>query len=81
MTADERLSLVRIKIERAKQHLLDLEVVRGGFIKSTPYRIERETIPQTGQNVYRVFDIQVPPPEIGLIAGDVIHNLRSAQTT
>lgn len=77
MTADERLTLIRVKIDRAKHHLRDLEVVRDGFIKSNPYRIERET-DQTGYNVYRVFDIQTPPVEIGLIAGDVIHNLRSA---
>lgn len=77
MAADERLSLIRVKIERAKQHLRDLEVVRGGFINSKPYRIERESDLQTGYNVYRIFDIQAPPVEIGLIAGDVIHNLRS----
>lgn len=78
MTADERLTLIWVKIERAKHHLHDLEVVRAGFINGNPYRIEREYDPQTGYNVYRVFDIQTPPVEIGLIAGDVIHNLRSA---
>ncbi|GAC1399098.1 MAG: hypothetical protein NVSMB56_14050 [Pyrinomonadaceae bacterium] len=51
--------------------------MRNKFINSNPYRIERESDPQTGYNVYRVFDIQTPPVEIGLLAGDVIHNLRS----
>jgi hypothetical protein len=78
MTADERLTLIQVKIERAKHHLGDLEVVRGGFMNGNPYRIERQTDPQTGYNVHRVFDIQAPPVKIGLIAGDVIHNLRSA---
>lgn len=78
MNADERLALIRVKVERAKHYLRDLEVARDGFIIGNAYRIERETDPQTGYNIYRVFDIQTPPAEIGLIAGDVIHNLRSS---
>lgn len=78
MTIDERLSLIGIKVERSKKHLCDLEDSRNRFIDSKPYRIGRESNTQTGYNTYRVFDIQAPPVEIGLIAGDVIHNLRSA---
>jgi hypothetical protein len=54
MTADERLALIRVKVERAKHNLRDLEVARNGFINGNPYRIERETDPQTGYNIYRV---------------------------
>ena len=78
MTIDERLSLIRVKAERAKRHLCDLEVARNSFLNSNPYRIECESNPQTGYNIYRVFDIQSTPVEIGLIVGDAIHNLRSA---
>ena len=78
MTADERLSLIRVKVERAKQHLRDLEVARDSFIKSKPYRIESKPDPQTGYNVFYITDLQATPAEIGLVAGDVIHNLRSA---
>src|ERR1051326_6729547 len=78
MTADERFNLIRIKVERANQHLCDLEIVRNTFINGNSYRIEREYHPESGHNIYRVFDIQTPPAEIGLIAGDVIHNLTSA---
>lgn len=78
MTTDEKLLLIQVKVEQAKKHLCDLEVARNRFIDSKPYRIGRESDPQTGYNIYHVFDIQPPPVEIGLIAGDVIHNLRSA---
>src|SRR5215213_5126003 len=78
MTAEERLNLIRIKVEWATQHLRDLEVVRNTFINANSYRIEREYHPPIGHNIYRVFDIHSPPAEIGLLAGDVIHNLRSA---
>ena len=78
MTADERLSLIRLKVERARKHLRDLKLARDNFINSKSYRLERENNLETGYNIYRVFDIQSPPAEIGLIVGDVIHNLRSA---
>lgn len=78
MTADERLSLIRIKVERAKKHLRDLGVVRDRFINSKPYQIEIRPDPQTGYNVFYITSLQAAPAEIGLVAGDVIHNLRSA---
>lgn len=78
MTGTERLVLIRGKTERAKQHLHDLEVARNRFLITDPYRIECENDPQTGYNIYRIFDIQTPPVEIGLITGDLVHNLRSA---
>jgi hypothetical protein len=78
MSAEERLSLIRVKIERAKKHFHDLQAARTQFMEGTPYRIDCEHNAQSGYNLYRVFDIQAPPAEIGLITGDVIHNLRSA---
>ena len=78
MTVDKRIATIRVKIERAQKHFCDLEDARNRFIDSKSYRIERESDPQTGNNIYHVFDIQNSPVEIGLIAGDVIHNLRSA---
>jgi hypothetical protein len=78
ITADERLALIRVKVERAEQHIRDVEVARQRFFDSKPYRIESEYNSQTGQTLYKVFDLQPPPVDIGLIAGDAIHNLRSA---
>ena len=45
---------------------------------ATPIEFERETDLHAGYNIYRVFNLKTPPREIGLIAGDVIHNLRSS---
>jgi hypothetical protein len=78
MTLDERLVLIRAKVERAKKHLSDLEVARDRFIETKPYVILPERNPQTGDHIFKITDITVPPAEIGLIAGDAIHNLRSA---
>lgn len=78
MTADEKIKSIRVKVERAKQHLRDLETARDGFIASTPYAIQSEFNPQTGYDEFTVTNIQTPPDEIGTIVGDAIHNLRSA---
>src|SRR5215213_9681783 len=60
MTAEERFTLIRTKIERAKQHLHDLEVARNGFIISKPYRIERENDPQTVDITCTAYSISKP---------------------
>ncbi len=78
MTSDERLTLIRLKVERAKKHLSDLEPALNRFMDSEPYKITTEPDSQSGNNIYRIFDIKAPPVDFGLIAGDVIHCLRSS---
>ncbi|HEX8843333.1 MAG TPA: hypothetical protein VF791_01635 [Pyrinomonadaceae bacterium] len=78
MTADERLSLIRLKVERAKKHIRDFEVLKTEFIKTKPYTLVTDFDPHTGYNNTRVTNLTSPPVELGLIAGDAIHNLRSA---
>src|ERR1051325_4586005 len=79
MNADERIELIREKIKRANKHLVDLEVARNRFFdEPKPYVIEREHDPQTGDDVFKINHLREPPIEIALIAGDVIHHVRSA---
>ena len=81
MTADERLALIRRKIERANTHLKDLEIIRDRFLNSDFYALGSEQHPRPG---YENFDVFFPvrvdpvPSEISLLAGDAIHNIRSA---
>ncbi|HEY2975894.1 MAG TPA: hypothetical protein VGJ48_25495 [Pyrinomonadaceae bacterium] len=77
MTKD-RLSEIRLKVERAIKHIDDLAAVCKSFIDSTPYSLGRETDPTTGYYHFGVNNVQTPPVAVGLIAGDAIHNLRSA---
>lgn len=77
MTKD-RMSEIKLKVERAGKHIDDLAAVCKAFINSTPYTLDRETEPKTGYYHFSVTNMQAPPPEVGLIAGDAIHNLRSA---
>jgi hypothetical protein len=81
MTADERLALIRVKIERAKQHFADLEAARDRFIKSNPYSLGKKPDPKPGHegcNLWFMTRIDPIPTEIAMLVGDAIHNIRSA---
>lgn len=69
----------RAKVERAKKHIQELEPVLKDFRDSDPYEVLRDVETEPGYLIYRLHE-KVPPPkrEASLIAGDVIHNLRSA---
>src|SRR6266545_1845390 len=81
MTADERLALIRRKIERAETHFKNLEVVKNRFIEGKPYTVGSEPDSKAGhEGLHRFFPTSLGEidPDIALIAGDIIHNLRSA---
>lgn len=78
MTAEERLALVRVKVERAKKHLGDLEVAIKAFEKGdpSPYRIGVKDDPDAGKRIYYLMNNPFIPTYITAIAGDVVQNLR-----
>lgn len=78
MTTDERLAAIRIKIERAKEHFRDLEVEVRSFLMTNPYIVGTKHDPQTRKLIYYLLSIREPPLRMSTIAGDLIHNLRSA---
>ena len=78
MTADERLVRVRVKVERAKQHIVDLNLRLKAFLDSNPYKVGTYRNPETRQLIYFLTGVRNVPPQIGLVVGDVIQNLRSA---
>jgi len=78
MTADERIALIRIKIERAKKHIIDLQAAIHAFGESHPYEIGTKRYPQTRKIMYYLADFRDVPLDISAIAGDVLQNLRSA---
>ena len=68
----------RVKIERAKEHIAQLEAAVEAFRETKPYTVIGEPEPETGKIVFRVKISADPPARIGAIVGDVIHNIRSA---
>jgi hypothetical protein len=78
-TADERLALIRAKVERAEQHIHNLDVTVRAFLDSNPYLTARQTHPERPDfMVYWLSGARPIPTLISLIAGDALANLRSA---
>ncbi|MGA2571087.1 MAG: hypothetical protein ABSF23_11265 [Terracidiphilus sp.] len=78
MTPDDRLRLIRVKIERAEKHLDELEAAILSLGQATFKLISLDSQPETGKPFLNARPLNVYPPAIPAIAGDVIHNLRSA---
>lgn len=74
------LDSARLKVHRARGHLDALDIERKRFTDTNPFRLVVEPDLATGEDVVR-FRCDEPirvPLVLGLIAGDAIHNLRSA---
>jgi hypothetical protein len=70
-----------IKIGRARKHFAELEAEIAAFIATRPAKFDMRIVdPTVGrQRVEVYFHLErLPPPELGAIVGNVIHNLRSA---
>jgi hypothetical protein len=73
-----RLKGPRAKIERAKEHVRDLEAEVRRFHETRPYEVGTDEESQPGKRLTKLTKAERPPDRLALIAGDVIHNLRSA---
>ncbi len=69
---------VWVKVERAKEHISNLEALDQGFLQSNPYEIIPYDEPDTGDLIFKVKVSAQPPLRWGAIVGDTIHNLRSS---
>lgn len=67
------------KLNRGKEHLARLRQVIDEYHASAPFSGVCEEEKETGDLVYRVKIIKpVPSEELGLLVGDLVHNLHSA---
>jgi hypothetical protein len=78
MTTEERLALVRLKIERADKHIADLNAAIQSFFGSNPYKIGIKRDPDTRKLIYYVESVQPVPVIVAAVAGDALHCLRDA---
>jgi hypothetical protein len=78
--AASRIDGIRLKIERAKKHISDLDVRIAKFCESKPYTIAAKphAVPQIHHTTLYVKSVQAVPPDFSLIVGDAVHNLRSS---
>jgi hypothetical protein len=77
MTADERLRHVRLKAERAAEHLENLRAEITSFLAASPCRVAARRDQQTRRLTYYVDAVSPVPDRVALIAGDAIQNRMS----
>ena len=71
----------RLKLAHAARHIDQLAKVCNAYRAQDPQHVDPEPTDQPGRTAYRLY-VDVPiPVDISLIAGDVLHNLRSALNT
>jgi hypothetical protein len=78
LSAEERLILVRVKIKRAKKHLAELEACAEPYRDVYAHVILAKDKFKIPQHVSDLRKLPVVSFEMLAIAGDVLHNLRSA---
>jgi len=69
---------IRLKIERAKKHISDLEEVIIPFFDGSPYGVGAELDTQISHYLIHLESVKPLPAIIPLLVGDAVHNLRSA---
>ena len=72
----------REKIIRAGDHLQTLDSESRRFVEDYPYRLDPQYNQQSRELVVSIRSIRqpevLPPARLGVVLGDVLHNLRSA---
>lgn len=76
--ASPKLEGARAKVERAKQHICDVQREWDTFLGGNPYRATAEFDPERGITAYFLDEFSSIPIHISLVAGDAIHSLRTA---
>ena len=67
-----------LKVERAKDHVHDLDLRVAEFMRRKPYAVDVSREQVTGQHVISALVTEQPPLWWGVIAADAVQNLRSA---
>ena len=67
-----------MKVIRANAHLKTLQEETRAFFDRSPYGVVDDFDPETSRYTFRVAVFESPPPQWGVIVGDIVHNLSSA---
>jgi hypothetical protein len=67
-----------LKIERANQHIRDLELWIARYLDACPYSVGVDADPQTGQPRLYIIAPPIEADPLAAIVGDAAHNLRAA---
>lgn len=74
-----RFEAIELKVKRAKKHIGDLDTALNTFLGTNPYKVGSKDHPVLKDaTTFFVEKADPIPPDIPVICGDAIHNLRSA---
>jgi hypothetical protein len=73
-----RTSIVRLKVDTAKEHITDLERELRSFLDTKPYEVGTKRDPQTRKLIYYLTGVKDTPSRVASITGDALQNLRSS---
>jgi hypothetical protein len=66
------------KIKRANTHIEEFQTALDAFKKTKPYQISGKRDTKTREFIYYVIKADPIPPDLSVISGDVLQNLRTA---
>lgn len=69
---------LQLKLNRAKQHIDEVETVCQAFFATNPYKVRPYRDPETRKMLYVLDSFEEPPDRLAVIVGDVVQNLRAA---
>lgn len=75
MTADDRLRLIRVKVERAYEHIEDLEEAILPFGNAITQIVRMDHDPNSGKPGLQFSPLHIYSSKIPAITGDAVHNL------
>ena len=73
-----RVASFRLKLDRAERHLKELKDELAKYSEVRPYEARRNREIDAQVYIYTAHLREKPPPVLGLIVGDFIHNVRSS---
>jgi len=69
---------VMLKVERAREHLDTLDREVGEFLERELYAVAPSLNAEADRQILTLKPKLAPPAHLGVVVGDVVHNLRSA---
>lgn len=75
---NDRLKGPATKVERAKQHVKELEVELSTFRYTNPYKVATKRDSQTRRLIYYLTSVTPVPTIVSVLAGEIVQSLRSA---
>ncbi len=73
----DAVQTLEAKLERAEQHIDEVDAAVEAFLKSNPYEVRVDEQPELSKRIYRLVRVDDVPVAVSVLAGEVLYQLRS----